>query len=148
MKDRIQKIILNEGLTPSRLADVMRVQRSSVSHILAGRNKPSMDFLTKLIESFPSINGHWLLTGQGDMYASGKIPHVEKELNLAVDKTPALFPDEDKHARTIDASQEQVKKVESKPENHISPPNSSKAKVIKKIIVIYDDYSTEEIFNG
>jgi transcriptional regulator with XRE-family HTH domain len=52
------------NLTPSAFADKLGVQRSNVSHVLSGRNKPSLDFLEKIILNFPRVNAHWLLTGQ------------------------------------------------------------------------------------
>jgi transcriptional regulator with XRE-family HTH domain len=52
------------NLTPSAFADKLGVQRSNVSHVISGRNKPSLDFLEKIILNFPRVNAHWLLTGQ------------------------------------------------------------------------------------
>lgn len=139
MKDRIQLLIENEGLTPAKIADLMQVQRSSVSHILAGRNKPSMDFLNKLMHSFPNINGHWLLTGLGEMYLDGAItnaPIIEQK-----DTRTSLF-DESPKKNTIPSSLQDVE-PEQILTNRIKPN-----KVIKKIIVIYDDFTSEEIFNA
>lgn len=152
MKERIQKILLNEGLTPSRLADMMRVQRSSVSHILAGRNKPSMDFLTKLLQSFPAINGHWLLTGQGEMYTNGKVTTEPESTLEDQESTVNLFATDPAPESTIEESKGEKTSQDKKdlPTTPIAsiPIQSNSRKIIKKIIVIYDDYSTEEIFNG
>jgi transcriptional regulator with XRE-family HTH domain len=52
------------NLTPSAFADKLGVQRSNVSHVLSGRNKPSLDFLEKIISTFPRVNAHWLITGK------------------------------------------------------------------------------------
>ncbi len=71
IKDRLIKIISSEGLTSSAFADAIGVQRSSISHILSGRNKPSLDFLEKIMTSFPKYNAEWLIMGQGEVY---KIP--------------------------------------------------------------------------
>ena len=68
MNSRLQQFLELENLTPARLADIMGIQRSGLSHILSGRNKPSYDFLHKLLMKFPHINGDWLMTGRGKAY--------------------------------------------------------------------------------
>ena len=68
MKDRLEKFIRTEGLTPSRFAEIMGVQPSSISHILGGRNKPSFDFIEKMLLRFPKVNPDWLLLGKGPIY--------------------------------------------------------------------------------
>ncbi|MCK5820864.1 MAG: helix-turn-helix transcriptional regulator [Bacteroidales bacterium] len=68
MKDRIRKLLLDEGLTSGAFADEIGVQRSSLSHILNGRNNPSLDFVIKTKNRFSKLNLSWLLLGEGDMY--------------------------------------------------------------------------------
>lgn len=68
MKNRLQKFMQAEGLSASRLADMLDIQPSNVSHILSGRNKPGYDFLTKILSRFPKLNSDWLLLGIGSMY--------------------------------------------------------------------------------
>ncbi len=58
----------SEGLTSSRLAEILEVQPSGISHILSGRNKPGFDFLQKILRRFPQINPDWLLLDSGAMY--------------------------------------------------------------------------------
>ena len=70
MKDQIIKIMESEGLTPAKFADEIGVQRSSISHIMSDRNKPSYDFILKVLERFQGINAEWLLTGKGSMIKS------------------------------------------------------------------------------
>lgn len=64
IKERIQLIIKMNNLSPSSFADKIGVQRSNISHILSGRNKPSLDLLEKVILTFPRVNAHWLITGE------------------------------------------------------------------------------------
>ena len=60
------KIILNYyELSASSLADKIEVQRSSISHILSGRNKPSLEFVMKILKMFPEVELYWLLNGTG-----------------------------------------------------------------------------------
>jgi len=70
MVERIKEIILKEGLTSGSFADLIGVQRSSMSHIINGRNNPSLDFIVKTLEHFQKINPEWLLNGIGPMYRS------------------------------------------------------------------------------
>ena len=64
IQELLQLILKMHNLTPSAFADKLGVQRSNVSHVISGRNKPSLDFLEKIILNFPRVNAHWLLTGQ------------------------------------------------------------------------------------
>ena len=69
MKDQIQEILKRENLSSSQFADKIGVQRSSVSHVISGRNKPGFEFIKKVIETFPDINADWLIAGKGEMYS-------------------------------------------------------------------------------
>jgi len=71
MTDRIELILKTQNLTPTQFADAIGIQRSSMSHILARRNKPSLDFVMKLLKRFPEINAEWLLTGKNQMFDIG-----------------------------------------------------------------------------
>ena len=55
----------HHGLTATLFADKIAVQRSSISHVLSGRNKPSLDFILKITSSFPDVDIYWLLNGKG-----------------------------------------------------------------------------------
>lgn len=68
MKERLIQLLDLEQLTPSKFADLIGVQRSSVSHVLSGRNKPSFDFLQKTLKAFPGLSAEWLMLGKGKMY--------------------------------------------------------------------------------
>lgn len=68
MKDRLQRILTKEGIVPTRFAEIIGVQRSSISHILSGRNNPSFDMIKNIMEKFPKLNPEWLLLGKGEMY--------------------------------------------------------------------------------
>lgn len=67
MVDRIQKIIKYKKLTPSRFADEIGVPRSTISHIISGRNNPSLEFLQKVLDTYPDIKTEWLVRGEGTM---------------------------------------------------------------------------------
>ena len=58
----------SEGLTSSRMAEILGIQPSGISHILAGRNKPGFDLLQKILRRFPRVNPDWLLLDSEQMY--------------------------------------------------------------------------------
>lgn len=62
---RLQKVMDFHGETSSSFAEKIGVQRSSISHILSGRNKPSLDFILKVLSSFPDVELYWLINGKG-----------------------------------------------------------------------------------
>ena len=61
---RIHQIIQEQQLSSASFADIVGVQRSSVSHVLSGRNKPSLDFILKILHAFPEVSPQWLLFGE------------------------------------------------------------------------------------
>ena len=64
IQERLQIVLKMHNLTASAFADKIGVQRSNMSHVLSGRNKPSLDFLEKTLQHFPKVNAKWLVCGQ------------------------------------------------------------------------------------
>lgn len=96
LNERISKIIEYSGLTSSEFADSIEVQRSSISHITTGRNKPSLDFLIKVKEKFPEIEWEWLITGRGEMKKEIEIPEEKEQAKpTALPDLFSLIEDED-----------------------------------------------------
>jgi DNA-binding XRE family transcriptional regulator len=97
---RLQKVIDYYGETASSFAEKIGVQRSSISHILSGRNKPSLEFVLKMIASFPEVGLYWLLNGKGEF------PSVATSANLTTEVPPnsvkEKMPSELKKDKTID----------------------------------------------
>ena len=75
---RLERILKYYGLSASAFADRIRVQRSSISHILTGRNKPSLEFVLKVVKTFPEVNLYWLLNGKGSFPAKPPPAPTEK----------------------------------------------------------------------
>jgi transcriptional regulator with XRE-family HTH domain len=71
---RFEKILSYYGLTASAFADKIGVQRSSISHLLTGRNKPSLEFVMRVVKTFPEVNLYWLLNGKGVFPSNKKVP--------------------------------------------------------------------------
>lgn len=106
---RLQKVMDYYGESASSFSDKIGVQRSSISHILSGRNKPSLDFVLKVLSAFPEVELYWLLNGKGNF------PHNSEE--KIADAPPAS----------------QVKKVEN------VLPEGSTEKKIERIVIFYKD---------
>ena len=62
---RLESLLEYYNLNASSFADKIGVQRSSLSHLLSGRNKPSLDFILKILEVFPEVDLYWILNGKG-----------------------------------------------------------------------------------
>jgi transcriptional regulator with XRE-family HTH domain len=88
MINRILLVLKTQNLTSSQFADEIGVQRSSISHILSGRNNPSLEFVTKILKRFPDINSEWILFGKGSMYRES-----ESSLKNKLDKKPIVQAD-------------------------------------------------------
>lgn len=68
MNTRLQQFLELEGLSAARFADLMGIQRSGISHLLSGRNKPGYDFIQKFLTRFPQVNADWFILGKGKPY--------------------------------------------------------------------------------
>lgn len=116
MNQRLLQFLKAENVTQSQFADNIGVARASVSHILAGRNKPGFDFLENMALHYPNLNISWLITGKGRMY-SNQVNEPQPEAE------GLLFQSDD------------TDKPVQKPVNKRN---------ISKILVFYDDNSFEE----
>ena len=157
---RLETIFEYYGLTASSFADKINVQRSSVSHLLSGRNKPSLDFMMKLIESFPEVDLLWILNGTGNFPKSEnqnsnyiseeiKIEKVENvissdnsDLNL---QTDLFAPIEDKieveKNRVNENDFKKISNMEILEQNNIpsNPSSDQKNLKIERIVIFYTD---------
>ena len=91
MHSRLKYWMEMEVLKSSALADNIRVNRATISHILSGRNKPSIDFLQKLLSSYPELNANWLISGVGYMKENQK-QNEEKE-SKSIGKVVVFYDD-------------------------------------------------------
>ncbi len=144
MKDRIKKIMDNEDLTPARFADNLQINRAVISHILNGRNNPSLDVVMKILSEMDYINSDWLLNGTGSMYRDGYIPSKNQNKQ-------SLF---DVDATDVETNQGAFKNHKEKQVEHVNietntidkqdviDTNSMNRK-IKEIIIYYTDNTFE-----
>jgi len=71
--ERLTQILNHTGMNAAAFADKIGIQRSSISHLLSGRNKPSLDFILKILDTYPEFDLYWLLTGKGNLLFDNKI---------------------------------------------------------------------------
>jgi len=128
MRTRLQQFLLAENISPSRFADQIGIQRSGLSHILAGRNKPGFDFIEKMLLTYPSLNAEWLITGKGKMYK--EMQEILQETTR--DKTRESFPEEPAFTDNINSS---VSAYSETPEVEHK---------LKKVLLFYSDNTFTE----
>lgn len=151
MKDRIAKIIKKERLTSQQFAEIIEIQSSTISHILAGRNLPSCKILTNIVEKFPNISSDWLLLGKGEMYRGAeKYPIFEPTIvaeSPIVEFTDVISNDPvtavnkegiDEGNMPVDENDNMVQESVDSEKNIVNC-----AVVPQKIIVMYSDNSFE-----
>ncbi len=150
---RIKQMLDFYKITASSFAEKIAVQRSSISHILSGRNNPSLDLIYKIIESFPEINPMWLIGGQGSMRQLDLFENEDvKEVRPMIANGEAFndFDTGDFFEKQINNQIQQKKTVAKKRKkakgDHYSLQTSmpfeketSDEKVIEKIMVFYTD---------
>lgn len=138
LTNRILEILEKSGLTPSEFADKIEVQRSAISHITSGRNKPSLDFLLKIKDAYPEIDTDWLLFGR----EKEEILEDQLETEISTDLHPTLFDLEssDKISR-----ENQFKNSEEKLE--VTPTLKESKKIIRALL-FYDDGSFEDFIKN
>ncbi len=131
MNVRLQQFLAAENVSQAQFADIIGVARASVSHVLAGRNKPGYDFLTSTIAHYPNLNLEWLITGKGKMYRNS---HEDDDLLFRDDPamTP-IIPEE----RECEISDDLPVDTEI--------PESAKTRKAVKVIIFYDDNTFQEI---
>ena len=86
MREKLLDLMKNEGLKPSQLAELLGINPAGISHILAGRNKPSFELLQKILRRFPRINPDWLLLDSNQIYRSETTNRISE---IPSGKTPA-----------------------------------------------------------
>ncbi|MEB3074836.1 helix-turn-helix transcriptional regulator [Capnocytophaga gingivalis] len=123
---RLQRIMNYYDLNASALADSLGVLRSSISHLLSERNKPSLDFVLKIVDKYPEVDLYWLL------YGKGTFPKEEKKAAPTPLPTEIPFP----QANILENSTKEIPLA-------TELPVKNEKKQIQKIIFFYEDNSFE-----
>ncbi len=125
---RLQIVMDYYGLTSSALADAIDFNRSSISHLLSGRNKPSLEFVMKILDKFPEVKLYWLLNGKGD-FPDTNAPTENQPQKSLFDKEPEI----------------PVSKIGTPPDKSFEVKNSDEK--IERIIIFYKDGTFKEYKN-
>ncbi|MBB6610365.1 helix-turn-helix transcriptional regulator [Pontibacter sp. Tf4] len=133
MIERIRQLMEHLGQSSSQFADSMEVPRAVLSHIMSGRNKPSLDVIIKLLAKNEEVNPNWLLHGKGEMLmkvAENSVPEsASKAADVAHPREPVAKPD----------ISESTAKVQNDPFPEMPLPPPYVGKKIKQVILIYTD---------
>lgn len=136
MLDRIKKVIEKEKMIPSTFADYIGISRASMNHVLNGRNNPSLEFLTKILDKFEGLNTDWLLFGKLPMY-KGEKAFIEPSL---FDDVPSNEDNPPKVSKYPKEMEEKTAEIPIKTiQNQIINPPISTEKKINKILILYTD---------
>jgi len=138
MTERILEIIRNKKITPSQFADEIGIQRSTLSHLVAGRNKPSLEVVQKIISRFPEIDVDWLVTGRGSSQVVDKQEAVSSEV-----VRQSLPENEKEEMKSPDVVvKQEILSVRKKK----APGNEEKQ--VEKILFFYSDKTFSEYLPG
>ena len=144
INDKIKQVLAIRNLSPSHLADDIGVQRSSISHILSGRNRPSLDIIQKIVRRFPEFTYEWFL--EDDIQLS-TLPPPTVELNVPDQSIPlpvARLGAADRSMRPAAESALATQQIGlNSSENETSIPKQDSTlqlgKTIDRILIFYSD---------
>ncbi len=125
---RLEKILEYYSISATAFAEKMDFNRSTISHLLSGRNKPSLEFVMKLLQKFPEVEMNWLLSGKGSF------PAISSE-----DKNISVTP-----KQKLTSTQEKPKDLFSEENINIQKDISQvnrNSKEIERIVIFYSDGS-------
>ena len=170
-RERIELLMKCNGLTASQFADKTGIQRASVSHIISGRNKPSLDVMLKIYEAFPELDLEWLMTGSGEEHVvrTSKADNsedslfsqdssyqkepvrvkesIEVEEKTSVDhKADLLHDDEMQQVRTPRQPRTASERLQRKPSVAKIRQQFLQERRIKEIRIFYSDGTYETLF--
>ena len=100
--NRLQNVIDYYGESASSFAETIGVQRSSISHILSGRNKPSLDFVLKVLSAYPDVNLYWLCNGTGSFLSEKQVKSKSEESSTPIFKNEQPKVQETKTDKAIE----------------------------------------------
>ncbi len=148
MKERIAKIIEYENLSSTMFAERLGIGKAVVSHILNGRNNPSLDVISRIMLTMPHFNSEWLINGEGEMlkpnYIDTSMTGGGTLFAQEGENSPQSTVSDDKIDRIeVDKLSEVVQSAENKSDTLILARNRK----IKQIIIYYDDNTFETFFS-
>ena len=142
MKERLIEFLRKENKSSAQLADEIGVQPSGISHILSGRNNPSLDFVMKMLEKYRFLSTDWLLFGKGNMYKESKTQTLFDDSDIISPKSEASTVKVDKQQQFLNFDNP-IKN--ERPGDYPQKAADSNIKV-KKIVWFYENNSFEEYY--
>lgn len=142
IKDRLAHIMRAKNLTATQFAEMMQIQPSNVSHLLSGRNKPSLDFLIKLKDNFPEYSFDWIILGKKPITVSERLSDIKDDKSRFVESTQSN--ENIAYEGLFELVKDNTKEIQEVKQENINPDFSKK---IKQIIYIYED-NTFEIYDS
>lgn len=142
MNLRLQQLLSAENLTQAEFADRIGVARASVSHILAGRNRPSFEVIQKISDSFPAVSLDWLINGNGRMYRQDSVQNTDYQAKSFetqdLGAEPALFeePTAGSPAASRNTLSDTLVQTRQKPKQQ---------RIISKVVVFFNDGTFQEL---
>ena len=147
MNKRLQQFLAAENISQAQFADTIGVARASISHILAGRNKPGFDFIESTARHFPALNLEWLITGRGRMYNGTKTAPDAPESPISPLPAAAgnsLFDELEYRSEKPLSTRQEPKNISTNTlDDNIQVANKQKS--ISKIIIYFSDNTYQEI---
>ncbi|NOZ35125.1 MAG: helix-turn-helix transcriptional regulator [Chlorobi bacterium] len=138
MKDRIKKIIDYENISYSKFADIVGIQRSGVSHLINGRNNPSLEVIQKISEAFNYLDTDWLLLGKGSMFKKDK-QNIQGNLFADIDDNQNDNNVNNKQAEDKAISEKNLNNLSVETKILNSPTLKKQDKQIVKIVIFWSD---------
>jgi len=142
---RLQMVIEMNKMTNASFADKIGVQRSSISHVLAGRNKPSIDFIQKILITFPKVDAGWLITGQkSENRPAEDSKYSSDQTVLKAQKQPAEDISSTKENEAFNTESKSNQEREQIKNTNV-PPNQTRK--VSKVIAFYNDGTFQELIS-
>ena len=142
MKERLLEFLRAENKSSAQLAEEIGVQPSGISHILSGRNNPSLDFVLKMLEKYKFLSTDWLLFGKGSMYKDIKMQTLFDQNNSTIHVSDTKLSENEPRKSGIKL-QDAVKDEKSK-DSSVQPEHGPST--VEKIVWFYDNNSFKEYF--
>lgn len=142
IKDRLAHIMRAKNLTATQFAEMMQIQPSNVSHLLSGRNKPSLDFLIKLKDNFPEYSFDWIILGKKPITVSERLSDIKDDKSRFVESSQSN--ENIAYEGLFELVEDNTKEIQEAKQENL---NSDFSKKIKQIIYIYED-NTFEIYDS
>jgi transcriptional regulator with XRE-family HTH domain len=134
MNERLTTLLKAEQLSPAQFADLMGIQRSNVSHLMAGRNKPGYDFFLTFLQKFPTVNIEWLISGRGKMYKDMETKSLFPEFASQPDPKSTAIPDTPVATPPTPETSAPTSELQA-----VIPAKAAESRRIEKVVILYGD---------